>query len=222
MTVSEPRAAMVHSAAALLRQDGVRGASFARVIEHSGAPRGSIGHHFPGGKAELMADALAAAGAEVSGALARIRDGGASAADLVRAMCSYFASGLRATDYRSGCPAAAVAMEAHDNPGLRQTASEIVDGWQVVLTDLLEEDGLDHGEARARAQLCIAAVEGALLLARLHRSTEPLEQVGGQLGELLRLGRRSPRPREEHHHKEHEGDEPGAPDGHGEPEPAHP
>lgn len=182
------RESMIRSAATLLREDGVRGTSFGRVIEHSGAPRGSIAHHFPGGKSELMHEALTVAGRDVSDALTRLRARGASSTDVVRAMCDYFASGLVATDYRSGCPVAAVAMEAPENPGLRQEAGEILDEWRAVLSGILSDEGHETGTADELADLCIAVVEGALLLAKLRRSTAPLELVGRRLDVLLAEG----------------------------------
>src|SRR5919201_518936 len=56
-TDPSPRQRMIESAMALVAEHGVDGTSFSQVIEHSGAPRGSIYHHFPGGKAQLMEEA---------------------------------------------------------------------------------------------------------------------------------------------------------------------
>src|SRR5260370_40016797 len=50
-----PRQRMVLAAAALLSERGLAGASFSEVIERSGAPRGSVYHHFPEGKGRLTA-----------------------------------------------------------------------------------------------------------------------------------------------------------------------
>lgn len=44
------RERMVCSAVVLLSRAGVQGASFGEVDGRTGAPRGSIYHHFPGGK----------------------------------------------------------------------------------------------------------------------------------------------------------------------------
>jgi AcrR family transcriptional regulator len=52
---SDSRNRMIQSAALLFREHGYSGTGFRDVIEHSGAPRGSIYHHFPGGKEELAA-----------------------------------------------------------------------------------------------------------------------------------------------------------------------
>ena len=53
---------MIVSAALLIRERGVEATSFSDVIDHSGAPRGSIYHNFPGGKAQLVEEATRYAG----------------------------------------------------------------------------------------------------------------------------------------------------------------
>src|SRR5438093_13219352 len=55
---SDSRARMVRSAASLIRTRGVNATSFSDVLSDSGAPRGSIYHHFPNGKEQLAADAI--------------------------------------------------------------------------------------------------------------------------------------------------------------------
>ena len=48
---------MIVSQALLQRERGVAGTALPDVIEHSGAPRGSIYHHFPEGRAQLAEEA---------------------------------------------------------------------------------------------------------------------------------------------------------------------
>src|ERR1700716_4344435 len=55
---SNSRASMVRSAASLIRSRGVSATSFSDVLADSGAPRGSIYHHFPQGKEQLAGDAI--------------------------------------------------------------------------------------------------------------------------------------------------------------------
>src|SRR3954462_5166372 len=107
---------MIRSAGTLLRQNGVSGTSFSRVLEHSGAPRGSIGHHFPGGKTEMLHAAVAASGQEIGARLRSARKAGVSASGLVHAICDHFGEGLERTGFRAGCPIAAGAQEAFDEP----------------------------------------------------------------------------------------------------------
>ena len=46
---TDTRERMVVSAALMLRERGVAGTTVSGVLEASGAPRGSVGFHFPGG-----------------------------------------------------------------------------------------------------------------------------------------------------------------------------
>ncbi len=48
------RARMIDGATQILARRGLRGTAFSEVIALAGASRGSIYHHFPGGKAELI------------------------------------------------------------------------------------------------------------------------------------------------------------------------
>ena len=66
---SDTRAKMVAGAADLMSRRGVNATSMREVVRHTGTPRGSIGHHFPGGKQQLIEDALVFAGKQVSGPL---------------------------------------------------------------------------------------------------------------------------------------------------------
>src|SRR6185295_9766806 len=64
---------MVESAAVLFREQGYSGTGFRDVIAHSGAPRGSIYHHFPGGKSQLAAETVRYAGDVVAARLERAK-----------------------------------------------------------------------------------------------------------------------------------------------------
>jgi TetR/AcrR family transcriptional regulator, lmrAB and yxaGH operons repressor len=56
------RQEMVNGAISLLAEKGVQGTSFAVVTEATKTPRGSIYHHFPGGKNELIEEAVTSIG----------------------------------------------------------------------------------------------------------------------------------------------------------------
>src|SRR6185436_12898447 len=49
---------MLDAAESLLRERGLAGAGIQQVVARSGAPIGSVYHFFPGGKTQLVAEAL--------------------------------------------------------------------------------------------------------------------------------------------------------------------
>jgi AcrR family transcriptional regulator len=184
-TSSESRRRMIRSAAVLFRRKGVDGTAFSDVIAHSGAPRGSIYHHFPGGKAELAEEATRYAGEYVAAALAA-----ALAEDDPVATVSGFSSalgeGLSAADFEDGCPIVAAALEGRRTPGARMAAGEAIRRWEGLLAESFEQNGVAAERARSIATMIVASLEGAVVLARAQGSIEPIDRVGGELELLAR------------------------------------
>jgi AcrR family transcriptional regulator len=173
---------MIVSAALLLREKGLTGTSFGDVIDHSGAPRGSIYHHFPNGKAQLVEEAMQYAGGYVAG---YIED-----ADPIEALRSFergWRKTLEGSDFRAGCPVVAVAVEAHgDAPQLATAAANAFESWQDAMTRLLVRDGVEPDRARRLAATTVAAIEGAVVICRAKRDMTPLEDVSAELEAMLK------------------------------------
>lgn len=182
---TDTRKRMVTSAALLLREHGVAGTSIAKVLEHSRGPRGSVGFHFPGGRAELLIDALQWAGGFVTTTLRQAAEHEASPIDVFASICEHYKQQLTTTDYAAGCPIGAAAQEAYRDPALGPVVRTIVDDWQNGLADVLTRSGHDPVEAADLAMLCISALEGAITMSRVKRSTTPIDIVLGRLLPLL-------------------------------------
>ncbi len=179
------RERMIISTALLVRERGARATSIDDVLAHSGAPRGSVYHHFPGGRDELLREATAYAGDVVARALER----GAQAdpADALDAFLGGYRRQLLASDFRAGCPVVAVAIEARedDDAGLREQAAAAFERWLELLSANFRAAGIGARRAGELAQVTIAAVEGALVLCRARRDTTPLDTVAAELRRLL-------------------------------------
>lgn len=110
---SDSRERMVSSTAALLREYGASATSIDRVLAHSGAPRGSVYHHFPGGRTQLVEEAVELAGAFMAGVI----EAAMQADDPVAAIDTFFTmwrDQLMKSRFRAGCPIVAVAVETND------------------------------------------------------------------------------------------------------------
>src|SRR6476469_2988170 len=108
---SGPRERMIVSTALLVRERGARATSLDAVLEHSGAPRGSIYHHFPGGRSQLLREAVDFAGRYVE---RRLEDAAGPLAAL-DALFDEYSENLVKSDFRAGCPVVAVAIETQDD-----------------------------------------------------------------------------------------------------------
>ncbi|MCM6771881.1 TetR/AcrR family transcriptional regulator [Nocardia sp. CDC159] len=182
---STAREQMLNSAAALFRERGVDATSMADVVEHAHAPRGSIYHHFPDGKAQLAEEATRRAGALMGSMIAASLAQGDPVATL-RMVVEFFRQQLSASDFRAGCPVAAAALEGGDQPRTRQVAGEAFTSWEQLIAAALWQRGLPMARAESIATMAVAAIEGALLLAKAKRSSEPLDNVESELSGWVR------------------------------------
>jgi TetR/AcrR family transcriptional regulator, lmrAB and yxaGH operons repressor len=179
------RERMVSSAVALFRERGVAGTALSDVVEHSGAPRGSIYHYFPDGKAQLAREATAHAGRLLDELITRwlARHGPAATIERIVEM---FRRQLRDTDFASGCPVAAGALESGDAPAARATAGEAFASWETTLSTALQAHGHAPHRADTLASLIVCAIEGAIIVAKAQRDMRPLDRVAEELTTLLR------------------------------------
>jgi len=176
-----PRASrerLLDSAVDLLQRQGYHGTGLNELLEHSEAPRGSLYHYFPGGKEQIGAEAIARAGGQVAAAVVHLLRTKPSVADAVEALAGLLAAGLEASDFERGCPVATTALEVTPrSEPIRAAVQESFERWLAPLRERLEAAGFERAEAARRADLTIAALEGALILARAQRNIEPLDTV---------------------------------------------
>jgi AcrR family transcriptional regulator len=185
------REQMVASAVDLLARRGLQSTSFSEVIEHSGAPRGSIYHHFPGGKDQMVGSALDAAGARAIELLDR--KAGAPAEEITSWFLHIWREVLIRGKFEAGCAVLAVAVAA-DSPELLEHTARVFRAWRRRLAELLEQGGLRAVDAQRYAAVLVASSEGAVVLARAEQSLEPFDLVAEQLLEQVRALRRAPLP----------------------------
>jgi len=182
----QTRQRLVDAAAALLQTRGYYGTGINQVIAESGAPRGSLYFHFPGGKEELAASAVRSAGRRWQAALLEVFDAEPSLVAGVDAVCRYLADNLRDSGFDDGCPVATVALEsAPTSQPLHEACAEVYADWQTYVSERLVAGGVDAERAADMATALVALVEGAVLLCKAHRSVEPLERVARQAAPLL-------------------------------------
>ncbi|MEU1390520.1 MULTISPECIES: TetR/AcrR family transcriptional regulator [unclassified Nonomuraea] len=180
----ETRARIIAAARTLVEAQGSHGTGLNEVLAVAGAPRGSLYHHFPGGKDQLVGEALAAAGREVDAMIDDLAGTLPGARELVPAVLDVLADRMVAAGYAKGCPVATVALEiASSNEQLQRVCAGIYEGWQRRLADALRAEG--HDAADDLAATVLALIEGALVLARASRSRLPVERVRRQVVRLL-------------------------------------
>jgi TetR/AcrR family transcriptional regulator, lmrAB and yxaGH operons repressor len=168
---------MVRSAATLVRERGVHGVGLRQIVAHANGPRGSLQRYFPGGKTLLITEALNLAGTEV---LHDTEAGLLKATTLADAIDAIFAPWRRVlleSNFTMGCPIAATVVDASGDDRLREGARALLDRWRDSVRAALVKFGDRESTAEDDASVLLAALEGALILSRANRSTQPLDTV---------------------------------------------
>jgi len=169
------RARMVEGAALLLATKGLEGTSFAEVLEATGSPRGSVYHHFPGGKPELLHAALDLSSERGRASMETTR--GEPPAVVVEHFLALWRGLLDYSRLTAGCAVVAVTVAANGDDELLAHAGAIFRTWTDLLADLCAAGGVELSSARLLAVTVIAATEGVVALCRAERSMEPFEEV---------------------------------------------
>jgi AcrR family transcriptional regulator len=170
---------LVETSAELFRKQGYSATGIKQIVTNAQAPFASLYHFFPGGKEELGAEAIRLSGALYELLIPAVFD---PAPDLPTGVRSFFAGAaehLEATDYADACPIATIALEtSSSSEPLRQACAEVFERWIAAGAALHEGEGLTDEQARELTIAMLAALEGAFVLARALRSTEPLHIAG--------------------------------------------
>jgi AcrR family transcriptional regulator len=185
--MASTRERIVDASAELFRKQGYPATGVKQIVAAAQAPFGSVYHFFPGGKEQLGAAAVRRSGALYEELIPAVFD---PAPDVVTATRDFFAGAaahLVATDYEDACPIATVALEvSSSSEPLREACAEVFESWIAAGARRYEEAGVTAEKARELAIAMIAALEGAFVLARAVRSTEPLEIAGALAANAVR------------------------------------
>lgn len=178
---------IVVAMAELLRRQGYAATGIKQVVETADAPIGSIYHHFGGGKRDVAAAALRQSGAaygELIGLLLAPYD---DPAEGIEAAFVAAAETIEQGGWLNMCPVGTVAGEVADaEPALREVADEVMSAWIDAGTALFAARGLTDADARSLMYAVVSALEGAFIVARTQRSTDPILAAGRAMGSYAR------------------------------------
>ncbi len=169
----------MQSAAVLFQQQGYAATGVAEVIAESGTPKGSFYFNFPGGKEELAREAIVFAGGQLATGIDQLAAAASSPQRFLRSLTAALAAGLESSDFSRGCPVATLALEtATSSEALRRTADQQFSAWEDAIARGLAGGADPRAGDRALAARVLMLIEGALIMARVRRTTEPLKDLG--------------------------------------------
>ena len=178
------RALLLKGARQLLAEKGYAGMELRDVAERGRAPRGSIYHHFPGGKVQLAREAAELEGTTIRDLIERsLEERGLK--ETLFMFVEIFRRRVEDHPERIGCPVAAAALARPEDPELAAVATAAFQSWERPIATALRNEGVSADDAETFAGLVVSTIEGALLRMRAAGSQEPLDSAIGGLGQAL-------------------------------------
>ncbi len=179
------RDALLAASVRLFRQKGYAGTGLSEILQESGAPKGSLYHYFPGGKAEIGAEAVQLAGKTVTRTLNDLAAKTDGPGTLVSRYLNLLAGWMAASDYRDGCPITTTLLETvPEHEAIREAGATAFAAWVRVLEESAVAAGIPQDRAARLAHFTISALEGALVQCRVSGDSAPLRLVAEELSGL--------------------------------------
>lgn len=179
------REALLAASVRLFRQKGYAATGLSEILAESGAPKGSLYHYFPGGKAEIGAEAVILAGKAVTRTLTELAAETDGPGALVTRYMDLLAGWMAASDYRDGCPITTTLLETvPEHAAIREAGAAAFAAWAGVLEESAVSAGIPQDRAGRLACFAISALEGALVQCRVSGDAAPLRLVSEELGAL--------------------------------------
>lgn len=177
---------MVEAMLRLIQSHGYAGAGLSAVLEAASAPKGSMYFHFPDGKEELGARAVALAADQFRTLVESVSDEAASPGQVITRIMEVLARLLVDAEFALGCPVSVVTLEmsAHSER-LRAACAGAYSSWVTLVAERLAEAGVPEDRVGALADTVVSTVEGAIILSRATRDTRPLFSAARVLGPLI-------------------------------------
>ena len=187
MKKTSTRDNLINAMTDALQRKGLHGVGLNELLDIAGAPKGSLYHHFPGGKSELAVAAIERISERIDSLFAQLFT---NQPDPLNAMHSWLQGALQqleSSGFERGCPLATIALESSaDDVEIRAALQRSFNAVRQALSRQLRAYGYADEQAENLAALFVAIYEGGLLQARVAGSSEPLRRAATALFNLAR------------------------------------
>jgi TetR/AcrR family transcriptional repressor of lmrAB and yxaGH operons len=185
-TPPQHREAIVSAAAQLFRRQGYAATGLNEILATSKAPKGSLYHYFPKGKAQIAAEVVRYAGDRVAATLSELIAQQPSVGAAFRRYAELLVGWLEDSDYRDGSPITTALLElAPQQPEVTAAGRDVFNGWSAVLEGGLTTDGVAADTAARLSGLALAVLEGSLVRARVEQDGAAVVSAAALVADLM-------------------------------------
>lgn len=178
MAQTKAKDRLIETAAKLFQIQGYHATGLNQIVKESGAPKGSLYYHFPGGKEQLALEAIRLTQAFV---LENIKEGlqsSAHAASAVQNLITGLAERFEKEGLKQGIPIASLALEsAMISEEVQNACQKAYMSFQEAFKEKLIADDFEEKRAEELSVVINSMIEGAFLVSYTMGDTEPLRSI---------------------------------------------
>ena len=180
--ITDTRTRLLDTAGQLFRVQGFHATGLDEVLRQSGTPKGSLYHYFPGGKEQLAIETIRYVAPQMEQQMSEPLASSDDPLKGLRTLLDSIIKNSAESDFRFGCPIAAVVLDvACDRSAVREACERGFETLVTMFTQHFKRAGLSEKRATSLATLFFAALEGALILSRAQKSVAPLKAIATEL-----------------------------------------
>lgn len=183
---SDSRDRMIKATALLLQTKGYVGTGLNDIVKESGAPKGSIYHHFPQGKEQLAIEAVNWTKENVTlfikERLALYED----PSEAIKQFVINSADRFEGDSYLTGVPITALILEtSSSSEGLRNACQAVFEAWIEVFAAKLLANGYKEEKAYSLGMTINVMIQGAFVTSLARKDAEALRAIADVIPLLL-------------------------------------
>ena len=166
----------------VFRHYGYEGATISRLSEATGLKKASLYHHFQGGKEQMAAAVLEYVGHWLNENVFAPLHSNKPPRERLKAMIQGIDEFYQSC--QEPCFLAVMSIGEADNM-FHQHLEEALKKWLDTLAEVVEEIGVEPEQARQRAEDAMILIQGALVLVRVTKNTQPFKRAIAKLPQIL-------------------------------------
>ncbi|MCY8104592.1 TetR/AcrR family transcriptional regulator [Bacillus mojavensis] len=187
MSYGDAREKILSAATRLFQLQGYYGTGLNQIIKESGAPKGSLYYHFPGGKEQLAIEAVNEMKEYIRQKITDCLDVSPDPAEGIQAFLKELSCQFSCTEDIEGLPVGLLAAETSlKSESLRKACDEAYKAWSLVFEEKLQLSGYSESHAKEAGIVINAMIEGGILLSLTAKDSTPLLHISSRIPALLK------------------------------------
>lgn len=183
----DTKSLIVDVATKLFQQKGYIGVGLNEILKACNISKGSLYHHFPNGKEELLITCLQSLNEAITKDIEEIFERYSNTHEAVSAMIEKLIVNFETEGTITGYTFSSIVSEmASLSEPIRNACAQLYQKMQDIYFHKLAADGFSKDTAYSIALMMTASIEGGMMLCLTQKATEPLRVISKTITHLLK------------------------------------